>query len=204
MNIHQRINAVMNDCDYLQKKKANQGKGIMYDEVIAMIREYLIKYGVTMTYNQKSMVMVGGVEGSNQKTYQGEYSLTLTNMDEPTETITHSVFAHGMDGGDKAPGKSLTYAAKLMLVKGFGIETGEDEESRSEKMDKLNAVTQEQYNRLSEHCLRYDENGAVLGWSDLGLKVSKAYKINVLEHLPESKFKPVLNDCLAAANANNN
>ena len=60
--------------------------------------------------------------------------MDLVNMDNPEEKVTHSVFAHGMDGGDKGPGKAHTYAMKLMLVKGFGIETGEDEESRSEKM----------------------------------------------------------------------
>ena len=32
LNIYQRINAVMTDCEYLQKKKADKGKGIKYAE----------------------------------------------------------------------------------------------------------------------------------------------------------------------------
>lgn len=197
MNIHQRINAVMKDCKYLQKTQAQQGKGVKYDEVIAMLREHLIEHGLTMTFNQESMELIGGVEGTKQKTYQGKYSMTLTNMDEPKEIVVHTVFAHGMDGGDKAPGKAQTYAAKIMLSKGFGLEMGEDEESRSEKMDKMKTITQEQYDQLSRHCLEYGTNGDILGWSDIGLKVASAYKINMLEHLPESKFNTVLTDCMA-------
>ena len=71
LNIYQRINAVMKDCDYLQKKAAQQGKGIKYDEVIAMLREHLINHGVVMVINQKSMECVGGLDGKNQKIYQG-------------------------------------------------------------------------------------------------------------------------------------
>ena len=133
LNIYQRINAVMKDCEYLQKKGAAQGKGIKYDEVIAMLREHLITHGVVMVVNQMSMEMVSEV--GKQKIYQGHYTMDLVNMDKPDEFVKHSAFAHGMDGGDKGPGKASTYAMKIMLVKGFGIETGEDEESRSEKIE---------------------------------------------------------------------
>jgi len=133
LNIYQRINAVMKDCEYLQKKGAAQGKGIKYDEVIAMLREHLITHGVVMVVNQMSMEMVSEV--GKQKIYQGHYTMDLVNMDKPSELVQHSAFAHGMDGGDKGPGKASTYAMKIMLVKGFGIETGEDEESRSEKIE---------------------------------------------------------------------
>lgn len=134
-NIYQRINSVMSECDYLQKKQAQQGKGVRYDEVIAMIRNLLIKHGIVMVANQESMECLSGVEGTKQKIYEGKYSLKLVNMDKPDEFVTHTCYAHGMDGGDKAPGKAHTYAMKTMLVKGFGIETGEDEESRSEKIE---------------------------------------------------------------------
>jgi len=202
MNIHQRINAVMKDCKYLQKTQAQQGKGVKYDEVIAMLREHLIMHGITMTFNQESMELIGGVEGTKQKTYQGKYSMTLTNMDEPKEIVVHTVFAHGMDGGDKAPGKAQTYAAKIMLSKGFGLEMGEDEESRAEKEDKKNLIDPVQHDRLALFCLE-NVNGN-LQWSEYGLKVSRAYNIANLYQLPESKFNTVLTDCMAASNANNN
>ena len=139
-NIYQRINAVMNECEYLQKTDAQQGKGIKYDEVIAMIRQLLIKHGIVMVTRQLKMESLPIVEGTKQRVYQGKYSLRLVNMDNPREFVEHITHAHGMDGGDKGAGKAHTYAMKTMLVKGFGIETGEDEESYSEKQEKANAL----------------------------------------------------------------
>ena len=139
-NIYQRINAVMNECEYLQKTKAQQGKGIKYDEVIAMIRPLLIKHGIVMVTKQLKMKSLPIVEGTKQRVYQGKYRLRLVNMDNPSDFVEHITHAHGMDGGDKGAGKAHTYAMKTMLVKGFGIETGEDEESYSEKQEKANAL----------------------------------------------------------------
>jgi len=138
LNIYQRVNKVMSECDYLQKKQAQQGKGIRYDEVMAMIRPLLISNGIVMVTTQESLECLASVEGTKQKVYQGKFSLKLVNIDKPEEVIEHTAYAQGMDGGDKGAGKAHTYAMKTMLVKGFGIETGEDEESRSEKIERLN------------------------------------------------------------------
>jgi hypothetical protein len=138
LNIYQRVNKVMSQCDYLQKKQAQQGKGIQYDEVIAMIRGLLVTHGIVMVTTQESLDCLGNVEGTKQKIYQGKYSLKLVNMDNPTDLIEHTAYAQGMDGGDKGAGKAHTYAMKTMIVKGFGLETGIDEESRAEKIERLN------------------------------------------------------------------
>lgn len=202
LNVHQRINAVMRDCEYLQKKKAQQGKGIKYDEVIAMLRDLLIKHGIVMVVRQGSLEHVSDVEGTKQKVYQGSYEMDLVNMDKPDEVVTHTAFAQGMDGGDKAPGKAHTYAVKMMLVKGFGLETGDDEESRSEKIDKMNVINSEQYNYLEKHCLTLDSDNN-LHWSDFGLEICQAYNIQVLSALPASKFNEVLTICKERFNGSN-
>lgn len=199
-NIYQRINNVMRECEYLQKKQAQQGKGIKYDEVMAMIRDLLIKNGIVMVVRQLEMETIGGLEGKNQKVYQGRYEMDLINMDDPTQKVTHSAYAHGMDGGDKAPGKAHTYAVKIMLVKGFGIETGEDEESRSEKLDRQNTIDAEQYKALAEYCLTPDGKE----WTPLGRKMANAYKIAGLGSLPASKFEEALKRCKEVANNGNN
>lgn len=179
LNIYQRINAVMKDCEYLQKKDAQQGKGIKYDEVIAMLREHLIKHGIVMVINQSSMECLAGVEGTKQKVCQGHYEMELVNIDKPDEKVKHSVFAQGMDGGDKGPGKAHTYAMKLMLVKGFALETGEDEESRAEK-NNPSYISAEQNEELS---------GYINGNQSLWVTVCNAFKINSLDELKIGKFQ---------------
>ena len=193
-NIYQRINAVMVECDYIKKEAAQMGTGVKYDVVIAMLRSLLIKHGIVVVMRQKSLDQVGGLEGKNQKIYQGSYEMDLVNMDDPTQLVTHSAFAHGMDGGDKAPGKAHTYAAKLMLVKGFGIETGDDEESRSEKLEKLNTINEDQQSKLAS--LIDGDNGI---WN----KLCAAYKITHLNQIQVSKYADVLKRTEAAKNGNN-
>lgn len=190
-NVYQRINAVMSECDYLQKKQVQQGKGIKYDEVMAMIRQLLIKHGLVMVTRQSSLECLAGVEGTKQKIYQGEFFLDIVNMDNPSEIVTHSCFAQGMDGGDKGAGKAHTYAMKTMLVKGFGIETGDDEESRSEKLDKQNTISKEQIDQLYPLCVTKDAQGQ-LAWSKLGKTILKAYAISDVQQLPASKFNEVM------------
>lgn len=187
LNIHQRINAVMKDCEYLQKKQAQQGKGIKYDEVIAMLREHLINHGVVMVINQISMEMVGGLDGKNQKIYQGHYTMELVNMDNPSEAVKHSVFAQGMDGGDKGPGKAHTYAMKAMLVKGFGLETGEDEESRAEKLQGNDVITSEQANILFP--LLVDDQG---NYTQKGERIRIAFKFLNIVEIPAKKYEAIL------------
>ena len=189
-NIYQRINAVMGDCDYLQKKQMQQGKGIRYDEVMAMIRPLLIKHGIVMAVRQTAFENISGIEGTKQKIYQGYYEMDLVNMDNPEEKVTHTVYAHGMDGGDKAPGKAHTYATKLMLVKGFGIETGEDEESRAEKMDRFTVINDTQAAELKE--MLSDEVDGVKGWSKSYKPFLRAYRIGSIPDLPASKFDEVV------------
>lgn len=191
MNIYQRINSVMKDCDYLQKKQAQQGKGIKYDEVIAMIRDLLIQHGIVMVVRQTEMHLLEGVEGTKQKIYQGRYEMDLVSAENPEEKVTHSAFAHGMDGGDKAAGKAHTYAVKTMLVKGFAIETGEDEESRSEKLDRMNTINKDQFDELAKYCLSEDGKE----WTKTGQALSRAYRLASLASLPESKFNEALKRC---------
>ena len=188
-NIYQRINAVMTDCEYLQKTDAQQGKGIKYDEVIAMLREHLIKHGVVMVIRQPEMECLSGVEGTKQKIYQGRYEMDLVNMDKPEEIVTHSVYAQGMDGGDKGPGKAHTYAMKAMLVKGFAIETGEDEESRSEKLGGAELIDSEQFNILLPLLCDADGN-----YTEKGDKIRRAFKFNNITQIKAKKFNDVFNE----------
>jgi len=152
-----------------------------------------------MVVRQTEMDVIGGLEGKNQKVYQGRYEMDIVNIDNPEEKVTHSAYAHGMDGGDKAPGKAHTYAVKIMLVKGFGIETGEDEESRAEKMDKANTIDGEQYKELAVYCLTEDGKE----WTELGRKLAAAYKISGLGSLPASKFNEAIKRCKEYGNGNN-
>ena len=139
-NIYQRINAVMQEIKYVKRESAGQGTGVKYDVVVAELRVSMIKHGIVMTQDQKGRVekvneWTNGT-GKSYRQYEGVYAMRLTNIDDTKDFIETSISAHSMDAGDKAPGITSTYAAKVFLAKTFLLETGDNDESRSEIEDR--------------------------------------------------------------------
>ena len=188
-NIYQRMNAVTSDAKYLQKKNAQQGQGVLYDDVIAMLQPLLTKNGIALDIRQESLECISDVEGTKQKVYQGVYEFGFINVDDPKDRSCHRIITQGMDGGDKAPGKALTYAAKIVYTKVFFLETGADEESRGEKIEKATkTIDQDQYDQL--HKLLYVPETE--SWNPVHDMLCKAYKINDLRGLLEKDFNGAL------------
>ena len=198
-NIYQRINSVMKDCTYLQKENAGMGKGVRYDDVIAMLRPLMISEGIVIRVEQISFKLLDGLGGGRQNLFEGLYRLDLINMDNPTDIMSQTATGQGMDAGDKSPGKAQTYAVKTMLVKGFALETGVDEESRAEKLEAIEALISPDQHRQLESLLGEEIDG-VVKWNSLHRKVLGAYKIANLVDLPECKFEEVIG---RLKNANN-
>jgi hypothetical protein len=52
--------------------------------------------------------------------------IRFANIDAPDDHIDVETFGHGIDQGDKSPGKAMSYAVKYALLKTLGLETGDD------------------------------------------------------------------------------
>lgn len=50
----------------------------------------------------------------------------FVNIDNPLEFIETTVYGDGLDTGDKATGKAMTYADKYALMKAYKLSTGDD------------------------------------------------------------------------------
>lgn len=134
-NLFQRINAVRQEVDYIQKDKSvstggGSYKAVTHDMVTAVTRQALVKHGVISFPFLVASKMNPKEEGSKQARYDATYDFTFANCDDMTQTLVIRIEAHAMDNADKAPGKALSYAKKYALLKLLDIETGEDEESR--------------------------------------------------------------------------
>lgn len=127
-NIYQRINAVMSEVDYIKRGSAGQGTGVLYDEVIAMLRPLLIKHGIVVTADFLADTSRENAKGNY--IYEGFFSVSYINTDKSEDRAVTKVVAHAMDAGDKAPGKAITYATKISMLKVFAIETGINDEGR--------------------------------------------------------------------------
>ena len=145
MNIYQRLNEVRKAVDYIQKDDKLVGgkyKAVTHDSVTAAIRGHLIEHGVMIVPSiESSKVEATGTttgKGVPYIRYEAIYRVQFVNCDAPEEIVPMMVEAHALDEGDKAPGKALSYAVKGAMLKLFSIETGEDDEGRSDqKRDKV-------------------------------------------------------------------
>lgn len=127
-NVHQRINAVMAEIKYIKRGSAGQGTGVLYDEVIAILQPLLVTHGIVVAVDFLADSSRDNSKGNY--VYQGYFDVHYINMDKPEDRLTCKIVSHAMDAGDKAPGKSITYAAKISHLKVFGFETGEADEGR--------------------------------------------------------------------------
>lgn len=125
LNIHQRINAVMAEFDYI--KKGNKiidktGKPLYsvtgHDAVTKMIHPLLVKHGINLIPSGESMTQ----EGNRTRI---EMLFAWVNIDKPDEQIQQKWFSYGIDYSDKGPGSAFSYAQRYIILKTLHIETGE-------------------------------------------------------------------------------
>jgi len=62
----------------------------------------------------------------------------FVNVENPEEWIETTVYGDGIDNGDKAPGKAMTYSDKYALLKAYKVETGDDpDKEASQELKKV-------------------------------------------------------------------
>lgn len=159
MNIYQRINAVMKQVGYVKKDATVTGggmnyKGVTHDYVLAVIRPYLVEFGIVV---EPSLIADQwteprkGKENSTNWLYEACYEVAFVNVDDGKDRAVVRIAGHANDSGDKAPGKALSYAVKFAMLKIFGIETGENEEGRTYDKGEYTDETKDQFDDLMEN-----------------------------------------------------
>lgn len=185
LNIYQRINAVQKKKIYVKKGDAGHGTGVLYDDLIALLRDHLTEYGI-LVVPQKSNTFESRQTAKGGYIYQAEYEINYINIDNPQDIYVHIVDAHAMDNGDKAPAKAMTHATKISMAKIFNIESGDNEESREEQKD-FDFITSDKVQILREKmCLpsgHYNEVGAL---------VANALKLGKFETIKDKRFPEIM------------
>lgn len=68
----------------------------------------------------------GKVTRTNTFFMRVETVYRFVNIDKPDEYVETTVYGDGIDIGDKATGKAMTYADKYALMKAYKLSTGDD------------------------------------------------------------------------------
>jgi len=158
LNIYQRINEVRRSNPYIKKEKIVDGqyKVVTHDQVTAELRDDLVKYGVVIQpyLVDVKTVQDTGIYSSSRRSpiirVEGIVDVFFVNVDNPEDRVCVRVPAHALDSGDKGPGKLMSYAVKMAMLKVFSIETGEDDEEREERDAIAASITVNEYNAFVE------------------------------------------------------
>jgi len=182
LNIYQRINAVMKKVKYVQKDAKIQGyKAVTHDQVTSVLRQAMVDEGIVVEVEQnQGELLVTKDEKNKMHLYRGMYTVELVNIDNPSDRASALIEAHANDNGDKAPGKALSYAVKNALLKMFSLETGENDESRTE----VNAtLTPTQIKGV---------NSLIGGDTELEAKMLASLNIESVEEIKKSDYNRVI------------
>ncbi|MBL4940934.1 MAG: ERF family protein [Colwellia sp.] len=186
LNIYQRINAIKEEQSiYIKKGSAGQGTGVQYDEVISVLAPLLCKYGVIITTDKYGESRARETK-KGAYIYECDHKITYINVDKPDDKFETIIESHAQDGGDKAPGKAVTYATKVSILKVFSIESGDKEESRADAAN-TDVIDNGQVDTLYK--LLVTPEGML---NPVGMKLSKAYKFAMISEIPAKKYDAIL------------
>lgn len=66
-----------------------------------------------------------------------ETTYRFVNTENPEEVVEVTTYGDGVDSGDKAPGKAMTYGDKYALLKAYKIITGDDPDQNASEDSKV-------------------------------------------------------------------
>lgn len=142
LNIYEKLDAITNEIETVGKNlKVQVNKTASYSavserDIIDAVKPIEHKYRVysypvdrniidsdTLT---KESEYNGAITRTNSLYMRVETIYRFVNIDKPEEYVDIKSYGDGIDTGDKAPGKAVTYADKYALMKAYKISTGDD------------------------------------------------------------------------------
>lgn len=138
LNIYEKLDAIANELKTVSKDlDVSTGKGsykaVGEGNVLNAVKPLEHKYRVYSYPISRKIVDNGNIESTN---YKGETKSQLylriettyrfVNLDKPEEFVDMVSYGDGIDSGDKACGKAMTYSDKYALMKAYKMITGDD------------------------------------------------------------------------------
>jgi hypothetical protein len=200
MNIYEKMSAITNELGVVAKNlSVDMGKGKSYkavqekdilDAVKPLEEKYKVfsyPYGSEIVDNDvlvKESEYNGNITRTNTLYMRIERTYRFVNMEKPEEYVDIKSYGDGLDTGDKAPGKAMTYADKYALMKAYKIATGDDPDKDASPENGYSKTNKETYReKLIKYC---NENNIDL------TEISKDYSLSKTS--TESDYKKAYED----------
>ena len=150
LNIYKRMSNATNEIQTVAKNldvkvsENNTYKAVGEIDILNAVKPIEFKHGI-YAYPLKRTVLVNEVLETESRYgtkkqihYLIETVYRFVNVDNSNDYIETISYSDGIDTGDKAMGKAMTYGDKYALMKAYKISTGEDpDKESSEAMNNL-------------------------------------------------------------------
>lgn len=142
LNIYEKLSAISNELGVLSKEldvqinKNSSYKAVSERTILDAVKPLEEKYRVFSYPIKREIIetdtLIKESEYNNKTTKTNTLFMRLMivyrfiDMDNKEDFIDIVSYGDGIDTGDKAPGKAMTYADKYALMKAYKISTGDD------------------------------------------------------------------------------
>ena len=198
MNIYEKMSAITNELGVVAKNlNVDMGNGKNYKavqekDVLDAVKPIEEKYRVYSYPKERKVIDSEILEketkyGKTKNMYlRIETTYEFVNLDKPEEKITMTSYADGIDSGDKATGKAMTYSDKYSLLKAYKIATGDDPDKDASPEHGYSKLTKEQDERLQ--LLDEIQGLAILKSIDIE-KIRETFKVEDLTQMTTEQMK---------------
>lgn len=138
LNIYEKMNLITNEIGIIEKKikidvtKTRSYKAVSERDVLDSIKPLEMKYRIFSYPISRKLIDNDLLTNENEYGVKTSFYMRIetiyrfVNIDKPEEFIETITYGDGIDIGDKASGKAMTYADKYALMKVYKLSTGDD------------------------------------------------------------------------------
>lgn len=193
LNIYEKMSAITNELGVVAKNlNVDMGKGKSYKavqekDVLDAVKPIEEKYRVYSYPKERKVIDNGILEketqyGISKNMYlRIETTYEFVNIDNPEEKIQMTSYADGIDSGDKATGKAMTYSDKYSLLKAYKIATGDDPDKE--------ASPEKGYTKLQDTKLLEEFERLVIETESDRQEIYKYFKVSDITDLDNAKLQ---------------
>ena len=200
MNIYEKLSKVTEEITAVAKNLSvgygkSSYKAVGEADVLAAVKPAEIKYGVYSFPASReivdSAVLTSIDKDGNEKRQLFMRVKTVyrfVNMEKPEEFVDMVTYGDGVDPGDKAPGKAMTYADKYGMLKAYKI-IGDDPDQKASET--LKAFEQKAEEKVTEiQALSLTETLKAMGIDVPTLL--KQYKVEKVSDLTQKQHSDII------------
>lgn len=196
MNIYEKMSAIVNELRTVAKNlnvdlgKGKNYKAVQEKDVLDAIKPLEEKYRIYSYPKERKVIDNSVLEketsyGITKSLYMRiETTYEFVNIDKPEEKMTMVSYGDGIDTGDKAPGKAMTYSDKYSLLKAYKVATGDDPDEEKKETKLVGSQRIALLNRINELELELDIPHE---------KTLEVYKVNSSNQMTDSQLQDCVN-----------